>query len=207
MVGLERQHMLVDEGAGADAQILDLGRKGKVHAGASRCGAEGDGIIFSLSRGRDKPRRALSFATRQIMANFTPVSAAIGGALIGLAAVLLMLFTGRIAGISGIAGGLFNPRTDDRLWRLAFIAGLIAAPLAAALVGHAVPMPQMPGSMITIAVAGLLVGFGTRLGNGCTSGHGICGIARLSPRSIAATLVFMVAAIVVVALTHHVIGG
>ena len=141
------------------------------------------------------------------MANFTPVSAAIGGALIGLAAVLLMLFTGRIAGISGIAGGLFNPRTDDRLWRLAFIAGLIAAPFAAALIGHAVPMPKMPGSMITIAVAGLLVGFGTRLGNGCTSGHGICGIARLSPRSIAATVVFMVAAIVVVALTHHVIGA
>ena len=207
-VGLERQHMLVDEGAGAHAQILDLGRKGEVHAGASRCGAEGDGIIFSLSRGRDKHAgRALSFATRQIMANFTPVSAAIGGALIGLAAVLLMLFTGRIAGISGIAGGLFNPRTDDRLWRLAFIAGLIAAPLAAALVGHAVPMPQMPGSMVTIAVAGLLVGFGTRLGNGCTSGHGICGIARLSPRSIVATLVFMVAAIIVVALTRHVIGG
>src|SRR5580658_5498533 len=109
------------------------------------------------------------------MANFTPVSAAIGGALIGLAAALLMLFTGRIAGISGIAGGLFNPRTDDRLWRLAFIAGLLA-------------------------------GFGTRLGKGCTSGHGICGIARLSPRSIAATVVFMVTAIVVVALTHHVIG-
>ena len=140
------------------------------------------------------------------MANFTPVSAAIGGALIGLAAVLLMAFTGRIAGISGIAGGLFNQRTDDRLWRLAFIAGLIAAPLAAALVGHPVPMPQMPGSMITIAIAGLLVGFGTRLGSGCTSGQGICGIARLSPRSIAATLVFMIAAIVV-ALTHHVIGG
>ena len=141
------------------------------------------------------------------MANFTPVSAAIGGALIGLAAVLLMLFTGRIAGISGIAGGLFNPRTDDRLWRAAFVVGLIAAPLAAALVGHAIPMPQMPANYALIAVAGLLVGFGTRLGNGCTSGHGICGIARLSPRSIAATLVFMIAAIIVVALTHHVIGG
>jgi uncharacterized protein len=140
------------------------------------------------------------------MANFTPISAAIGGALIGLAAVLLMLFTGRIAGIAGITGGLFNPKSDDRAWRVAFIAGLIAAPLAAALLDHAVPMPQMPG-MITIAVAGLLVGFGTRLGNGCTSGHGICGIARLSPRSIAATLVFMVAAMIVVALTHHVIGG
>jgi uncharacterized protein len=141
------------------------------------------------------------------MANFTPISAAIGGALIGLAAVLLMLFTGRIAGIAGITGGLFSPKTDDRLWRLAFLVGLIAAPLVAARLGHAVPMPQMPGSMITIAVAGLLVGFGTRLGNGCTSGHGICGIARLSPRSIAATGVFMIAAIVVVALTRHVFGG
>ena len=83
----------------------------------------------------------------------------------------------------------------------------ISAAIGGALIGHAVPMPQMPGSMVTIAVAGLLVGFGTRLGNGCTSGHGICGIARLSPRSIAATVVFMVAAIIVVALTHHVIGG
>jgi uncharacterized protein len=141
------------------------------------------------------------------MANFTPISAAIGGALIGLSVVLLMAFTGRIAGIAGITGGLLSPRTDDRGWRLAFIAGLIAAPLAAALLGHAVAMPKMPGSFVTIAVAGLLVGFGTRLGNGCTSGHGICGIARLSPRSIAATVVFMAAAIVVVALTRHVFGG
>ena len=141
------------------------------------------------------------------MANFTPISAAIGGALIGLSAVLLMLFTGRIAGVAGITGGLFNPRSDDRGWRLAFVSGLIAAPLAAALIGRPVGIPQMPGSMIVIAIAGLLVGFGTRLGNGCTSGHGICGIARLSPRSIAATLVFMVAAMIVVALTHHAIGG
>jgi uncharacterized membrane protein YedE/YeeE len=141
------------------------------------------------------------------MANFTPISAAIGGALIGLAAVLLMAFTGRIAGIAGITGGLISPRTDDRGWRLAFVAGLIAAPLAAALLGHAVAMPKMPGSFVTITVAGLLVGFGTRLGNGCTSGHGICGIARLSPRSIVATVVFMAAAIVVVALTRHVFGG
>src|ERR1700691_3646079 len=145
--------------------------------------------------------------TRRTMENFTPISAAIGGALIGLAAVLLMLFNGRIAGVSGIADGLINPRTDDRLWRAAFVAGLIVAPLAAALVGHTLPMPQMPANYAVIAVAGLLVGFGTRLGNGCTSGHGICGIARLSPRSIVATLVFMAAAIIVVALTHHVIGG
>src|SRR5271167_2469767 len=140
------------------------------------------------------------------MANFTPVSAAIGGALIGLSAVLLMLFNGRIAGISGILGGLLNTGTSDRAWRLAFIAGLIAAPLAAGAAGYAVPAPQLPG-MAMIAVAGVLVGFGTRLGSGCTSGHGICGIARLSPRSLAATVVFMMSAIVVVALTHHVFAG
>jgi uncharacterized protein len=141
------------------------------------------------------------------MANFTPISAAIGGALIGLSAVLLMLFTGRIAGISGIVAGLINPQTSDRNWRVAFIAGLIAAPLAAVIAGYGVPTPQMPQSYISIVVGGLLVGFGTRLGSGCTSGHGICGIARLSPRSIVATGVFMLAAIIVVALTHHVAGG
>jgi uncharacterized protein len=141
------------------------------------------------------------------MANFTPVSAAIGGALIGLSAVLLMLFTGRIAGVSGIFDGLINPQTSDRAWRAAFVAGLIAAPVTAMLVGYNVPMPQLPGSFITIVVGGLLVGFGARLGSGCTSGHGICGIARLSPRSIAATSVFTVAAIVVVALSRHVFGG
>jgi uncharacterized membrane protein YedE/YeeE len=141
------------------------------------------------------------------MGNFTPVSAAIGGALIGLSVVLLMAFSGRIAGVSGIFAGLINPQTTDRAWRAAFIAGLVAAPVVAALVGYAVPTPQMPGSYITVVVGGLLVGFGTRLGNGCTSGHGICGIARLSPRSIAATGMFMVAAIVVVALTHHVFAG
>ena len=141
------------------------------------------------------------------MANFTPSSAAIGGALIGLSAVLLMLFTGRIAGVSGIFDGLINPQTSDRAWRAAFVAGLIAAPATAMFVGYAVPVPQMPASYVTIVVGGLLVGFGARLGSGCTSGHGICGIARLSPRSIAATGVFMVAAIVVVTLTHHVFGG
>ena len=141
------------------------------------------------------------------MSNFTPISAAIGGALIGLSAVLLMAFTGRIAGVSGIFAGLINPQTTDRAWRAAFVAGLITAPIAAAFVGYAVPTPQMPGSYITIVVGGLLVGFGTRLGSGCTSGHGICGIARLSPRSIVATCVFMATAVVVVALTHHVFAG
>ncbi len=141
------------------------------------------------------------------MANFTPISAAIGGALIGLSAVLLMLLNGRIAGVTGIFAGLIDPLGTDRLWRAAFIAGLIAAPLSAALIGYTIPIPQMPTSLVTVVAAGLLVGFGTRLSNGCTSGHGICGIARLSPRSITATAVFMGAAIVVVALTHHVFGG
>jgi len=141
------------------------------------------------------------------MNNFTPISAAVGGALIGFSAVLLMLFAGRVAGVSGIFDGLINPQTSDRAWRVAFIVGLIAAPVAAVLVGHPVPMPWMPDNYITIIVGGLLVGFGARLGSGCTSGHGICGIARLSSRSIAATGVFMAAAIVVVALTHHVFGG
>ena len=141
------------------------------------------------------------------MANFTPISAAIGGTLIGLSAVLLMLLNGRIAGITGIAAGVLDPLSSDRFWRVAFIVGLIAAPLSAMLVGYTVPVPQMPTSMVIIAVAGLLVGFGTRMSNGCTSGHGICGMARLSTRSITATAVFMGAAIIVVALTRHVVGG
>jgi uncharacterized membrane protein YedE/YeeE len=140
------------------------------------------------------------------MANFTPELAAIGGALIGLAAVLLMLTTGRIAGISGILGGALEPGSSDKGWRIAFIGGLIVAPLTGDLVGLPLPVPQMPASWVVIIAAGLLVGFATRLGSGCTSGHGICGIARLSPRSIVATGIFMGAAIVVVALTRHVFG-
>jgi hypothetical protein len=141
------------------------------------------------------------------MANFTPLSAAIGGGLIGLSTVLLMLLTGRIAGISGIFGGLLDVGNDDKGWRVAFIAGLILAPVIAGLLGHAMPAPQMPASWAVIVVAGLLVGFGTRLGGGCTSGHGICGIARWSDRSIAATVIFMVVAIATVAVTRHVAGG
>jgi len=141
------------------------------------------------------------------MANFTPLSAAIGGALIGLSAALLMLSTGRIAGISGIVGGLIGWNVPDRNWRIAFIVGLILAPLSGSLVGYAVAEPQMPASWTVIVIAGLLVGFGTRLGGGCTSGHGVCGVARLSPRSLVATTVFMAVAIVVVAITRHVLGG
>lgn len=140
------------------------------------------------------------------MANFTPVSAAIGGALIGLSAVLLMLSTGRIAGISGIFSGLLNLR-GDKGWRIAFLAGLILAPVIAGLIGYGMSPPKLPLSWMVIVGAGLLVGFGTRLGGGCTSGHGICGVARLSPRSVAATAIFMVTAIVTVAVTRHVLGG
>ena len=141
------------------------------------------------------------------MANFTPVSAAIGGVLIGFSAVLLMLSTGRIAGISGIFSGLLNLRGEDKGWRIAFIAGLIMAPLMAGWIGHAMPSPKLPASWIVIIAAGLLVGFGTRLGGGCTSGHGICGVARLSSRSIAATVIFMLTAIATVAVTRHLLGG
>jgi uncharacterized membrane protein YedE/YeeE len=141
------------------------------------------------------------------MANFTPVSAAIGGALIGLSAVLLMLSTGRVAGISGIFAGLLNFRGEDKGWGIAFLGGLILAPILAGLIGYGMAQPALPSNWIVIAVAGLLVGFGTRLSGGCTSGHGICGMARLSPRSVAATIVFMVMAIVTVAITRHVLGG
>lgn len=140
------------------------------------------------------------------MANFTPISAAIGGGLIGLSAVMLMLSIGRIAGISGIFGGLLDFSGEEKGWRVAFIAGLILAPLIAGLIGHEMPSPQMPASWAIIIAAGLLVGFGTRLGGGCTSGHGICGVARLSVRSVASTAIFMVAAIATVAITRHVFG-
>jgi uncharacterized membrane protein YedE/YeeE len=141
------------------------------------------------------------------MANFTPVSAAIGGALIGLSSLLLMLLTGRIAGISGIFAGLLGLGTNDKGWRAAFVAGLILAPLVAGAIGYAMPSPQMPTSWAVVIAGGVLVGFGTRLAGGCTSGHGICGIARLSVRSMTATAIFMVAALVVVAFTRHVLAG
>jgi uncharacterized protein len=118
-----------------------------------------------------------------------------------------MLLSGRVAGISGIFGGLLQLRGNDRGWRIAFIAGLILAPVIGGLLGYGMTPPQLPASWAVIVAAGLLVGFGARLGGGCTSGHGICGIGRLSARSIAATIVFMMTAIVTVAVTRHLLGG
>lgn len=142
------------------------------------------------------------------MANFTPFSAAIGGALIGLSAVLLMLLTGRVAGISGILAGCLTPAAaGDRGWRLAFLAGLVLAPVASLMLGTGIPIPVMPTNWLLVLGAGLLVGIGTRLGGGCTSGHGVCGLARLSPRSMVATAVFMLTAMLTVALARHGWGG
>ena len=141
------------------------------------------------------------------MAIFDPTSALLGGLLIGIASALLMVLNGRVAGISGILGGALAGSVADTAWRLAFLAGLIAAPILMIGVGRSVPEPQMPASWLVVVAAGLLVGFGARLGGGCTSGHGVCGIARLSARSIAATVIFMASAIVVVAITRHGFGG
>jgi uncharacterized protein len=136
--------------------------------------------------------------------NFTPWSAAIGGAMIGCAAALLVLVNGRVAGISGIVGALLRPRTDDVAWRLAFIAGLLLAPMVYATSARATSA-TIAASYPVLIVAGLLVGIGTRFSGGCTSGHGVCGLSRLSPRSLAATVAFMAAGFVTVFIVRHAI--
>ena len=137
---------------------------------------------------------------------FTPLTGLAGGLLIGLSAVLLLFANGRIAGISGIVGGLLAPVRGEWLWRLLFIVGLIAgAALYAVVTGDLGVAIQV--SWPLMAVAGLLVGVGTQLGSGCTSGHGVCGIGRLSQRSLIATAVFMVTAGVTVFVVRHVVGG
>jgi uncharacterized membrane protein YedE/YeeE len=138
--------------------------------------------------------------------NFTPVPALIGGMLIGLGSVLLLLLSGRIAGISGILGGLLPPTRGDMTWRLAFIAGLAVSGLGFVLLGDVSAIVIEADTPLLIA-AGLLVGVGTRLGSGCTSGHGICGIGRLSPRGIVATCIFLGIGMVTVFVTRHVIGS
>lgn len=130
-----------------------------------------------------------------------------GGALIGAAAALFLLLNGRIAGISGILGGLLAPRPAQIATNLAFVAGLLLGPLVFQVwAGHA-PVSRIEASTPLLIAGGLLVGFGTRLGSGCTSGHGVCGLARLSPRSFAAVGVFMTAAVIVVYLTRHALPG
>jgi len=131
-----------------------------------------------------------------------------GGALIGAGAVLLMATLGRIAGISGIVAALLPPRAAvGEAWRLAFVVGLLLGPTTVLAIGGHVPQPGFQVGVGLTALAGLLVGFGTTLGNGCTSGHGVCGLSRLSPRSLVATLTFMATAAVVVFLVRHVAGG
>lgn len=144
-----------------------------------------------------------------VMENFTPFPSLIGGALIGVSAIVLMLLNGRIAGVSGITAGLLtlSGPVRDLGWRLAFVGGLILAPILVALVRGDRPEVTFVASMPTMIVAGLLVGFGTVIGNGCTSGHGVCGIARLSPRSFAATAMFMVAGIATAFVVLHVRTG
>ena len=136
---------------------------------------------------------------------FTPLAAAVGGVLIGMAAAMLVLMQGRIAGISGIVGGLLaRPVAGDTGWRIAFVAGLLLAPVLYRLLATLPPI-RVEAGWGTLVVAGLLVGFGTRLGSGCTSGHGVCGLSRLSPRSLAATLMFMAAGFATVFVVRHLV--
>jgi len=137
---------------------------------------------------------------------FTPWASLAGGALIGVAAVMFVLLNGRIAGISGVLGGLLKPMRGDISWRLAFILGLVGAPLLYALATE-LPRPQIDAGYAALVAAGLLVGIGTRYGSGCTSGHGVCGISRLSPRSLVATATFMLAGFITVYVVRHLAGA
>lgn len=145
---------------------------------------------------------------------FTPIASLAGGVLIGLSATLVMAAFGRIAGISGIVSGAISPvaptpggTASDWSWRIAFVAGLVAAPLVVQLVTGEPVMQTVPDELALMGVAGLLVGFGTALGSGCTSGHGVCGLARLRARSLAAVLTFMGTGALTVFVIRHVIGG
>ncbi len=140
------------------------------------------------------------------LTEFTPIAALLGGGLIGAAAVLLMAVKGRIAGVSGITARLLPP-FDDGEWpgRAAFVAGLVAAPLVCLLATGSMPAQTIDAGFILLVVAGLLVGFGSVWGGGCTSGHGVCGLSRLSPRSMVAVATFMTTAIITVTITRHLI--
>jgi hypothetical protein len=138
-------------------------------------------------------------------AHFTPWASLLGGIAIGIAAAMLVLLNGRIAGVSGILGGLLAPLKADIAWRVAFIGGLLFAPAVFHLVAR-LPTPTIEAGYPLLALAGVLVGTGTRYGSGCTSGHGVCGLSRLSPRSLAATVGFMLAGFATVFVLRHLIG-
>jgi len=137
---------------------------------------------------------------------FTPWSSLAGGVLIGIAAGMFALLNGRIAGVSGVLGGLLKPAKDDVAWRTAFVLGLVGAPLTYLLFAE-VPRPHIDAEYGALVLAGLLVGIGTRYGSGCTSGHGVCGLSRLSPRSLAATAAFMGAGFVTVFVLRHLLSA
>jgi uncharacterized protein len=139
--------------------------------------------------------------------SFTPIPSLLGGMILGIAAALYVLLHGRILGISGIVSGLLHPKLGDSAWRLSLVFGLISAPFLAALFFGIIPVIEIDASWLVIVIAGLLVGFGAQYGSGCTSGHGICGLSRLSPRSLVATLAFMCAGFVMVFVIRHLIGG
>lgn len=140
------------------------------------------------------------------MTTFTPWQSLIGGLLIGFSTLLLIRWLGKVAGISSIVGQLWSSKPDDRGWRLAFVIGLLVSPLLYQLFSP-LPAMQIEAGLPLLIVSGLLVGFGTRLGSGCTSGHGVCGLSRLSLRSLVATLAFMLVAIVVVWVTRHLLNS
>lgn len=135
--------------------------------------------------------------------HFTPWASLGGGVLLGLASALFILLNGRVLGVSGILGGLVRPRPGDTGWRIAFVAGLLVAPTLWHLFAQPA-VPRIEASAAVLVIAGLLVGWGTRYGSGCTSGHGVCGLSRLSPRSLAATLAFMAAGFATVFVVRHV---
>lgn len=141
------------------------------------------------------------------MDEFSPVGAVVGGAMIGASAALFLLLIGRIAGISAILGGLLARPSGESGWRIAFLSGMFLAPLLYAGIAGSLPPVTVEASFPLLAVAGLLVGFGARLGAGCTSGHGVCGIGRGSPRSLAATATFMAVAVATVFASRHLIGA
>ncbi len=136
------------------------------------------------------------------MTTFTPISSTLGGALIGIAASLLLVLGGRIAGISGILGGLYPPRRDQIGWRGSFVLGLLVGGLVLLVLLPSAFGPLPGRSFVTLAIAGVLVGVGSQLGNGCTSGHGVCGLSRLSARSLAATITFITTGVIAVALSR-----